>query len=721
MGNSGYVGAPYNFVPFYKDVVSVEKEQMMTHDKIEHELLTGEIAYTATAKLPIFISDGKEQPDFVKNERGEYMIPGSSMRGLIRSNAQILGLSSFDEDIDDYRLMYRNVAAGIEKKRYGEILGADIANIGDGKSVSVLKNVKAGYIEKVGSEYFIYQTEVDKISDQFGEMNYYVLSERTIAEDLRRKDTSFSYFKEHPNCLEHVMKDGFKKIQDRGRIHYKGTTNQHYTEGYYNISYDVTNTRQITAVGNPGTYKHEGYLVCTGHMNEKKSKYIIPKMDQSKEHIQISKADVDAFQIDYNKKKNTLRNNKKYYNLPENGEIKPVFYIQLNRLYFGFTPRLRLFYDYTIKNGYKQTKKPFDYAKSIFGTIYKKDNKNKNENIGYKSKVAFTDAVLCGNVNKSEESSVILGEPKPTSYLDYLVQKGGKTTYNTQGFELRGVKQYWLHKTLESYSYSNAGKNDKVFTHMKPLKEGSRFTGSVRFRNLTKAELGLLLWSICLEDDCLMNIGMGKSLGYGVIGLEDVTLKIFDTEKAYDLNQTLDWQPMMTGDIKTYIDAYKSEINGKLRGKDIDSLSSIQSFFKMHDRNLIPDNHVIRYMSIDKKEYQSRKRPLDSIDEVIKKSERSAKEKKIVEKPVIEKKIAAEKKELRSGSVYQAEIKGYQGKKVKFLIDGNYILTALENIKGIDDLNKKNMKEMLPAGKKVTVELKKIKVDNETIYKVSIQ
>lgn len=136
------------------------------------------------------------------------------------------------------------------------------------------------------------------------------------------------------------------------------------------------------------------------------------------------------------------------------------------------------------------------------------------------------------------------------------------------------------------------GKNDKVFTHMKPLKEGSRFTGSVRFRNLTKAELGLLLWSICLEDDCLMNIGMGKSLGYGVIGLEDVTLKIFDTEKAYDLNQTLDWQPMMTGDIKTYIDVYKSEINGKLRGKDIDSLSSIQAFFKMHDRNLIPGNHV---------------------------------------------------------------------------------------------------------------------------------
>ena len=31
------------------------------------------------------------------------------------------------------------------------------------------------------------------------------------------------------------------------------------------------------------------------------------------------------------------------------------------------------------------------------------------------------------------------------------------------------------------------------------------------------------------------------------------------------------------------------------------------------------------------------------------------------------------------------------------------------------------MKEMLPAGKKVTVELKKIKDDNATIYEVSIQ
>ena len=34
----------------------------------------------------------------------------------------------------------------------------------------------------------------------------------------------------------------------------------------------------------------------------------------------------------------------RFFGLPENGEIKPVFYIELDgKLYFRFTPRLRLF------------------------------------------------------------------------------------------------------------------------------------------------------------------------------------------------------------------------------------------------------------------------------------------------------------------------------------------------------------------------------------------
>ena len=529
--NNNYVGAPYNFVPFYNNVVEVDKKQMEIHGVIKDELLTGEISYSVEAKTPIFISDGKkknneEAQDFVRNERGECVIPGSSMRGLIRSNAQVLGLSSFSDDIDDYNLMYRNVAAGAEKKRYSEILGAKQVNIGAGKTLGVLTNVKAGYISKKGNEYVIYMTEVDKING-LHEMNYYVLSERKIAEDVK----SFPYFKSHPECLQHIITDGFEKKGKR----YVGTDNKsNYKMGYYQISYEVKNLRHIVAVGEQGEYSCDGCLVCSGYMNDKKAKYIIPKINKTKEYITIPKEDVRDFEIDFNRRKNTLGKNRECFKLPKDGEEKPVFYINLDdRLYFGFTPRLRLFYDHKIKDGLLQKETEFDYAKSLFGTINKK--------VGYKSKVSFTDAVLIGEVKKADEIKVIQGEPKPTSYLDYLKQKDGTTTYNKDDFELRGMKQYWLHKDIYKYKYTR--NNDNVFTCIRPLGTGSKFKGVVRFQNLTKAELGLLLWSIRLEENSLMNIGKGKAFGFGVIHVSDVRIDVFDTSKAYDLNKIIDFNP----------------------------------------------------------------------------------------------------------------------------------------------------------------------------------
>ena len=667
--NGNYVGAPYNFVPFYKDVVEVDQKQMETHGMLSDELLTGEISYSVKAETPIFIADGKKDgtkdvSEFVRNEYGIPVIPGSSMRGLIRSNAQVLGLSSFDDDIDDYNLMYRNVAAGAEKERYNKLLDSDSVTLGDGKKLSILKRVKAGYIAKKDRDYVIYMTDVDRISSQFGEMNYYVLSESSIAENMK----SFPYFKNHPECLEYIDKK------------------QEYEEKYCPISYDVTDLSRIVAVGDPEKYSKEGNLVCSGHMQGKKVKYIIPKMNQDKDYITIPKEDIEAFQIDYNRRKNTLHGHEEFYNLPKDKEIKPVFYIYLEgRMYFGFTPRLRLFYDHKIKDGFLQKKTEFDYAKSLFGTIQNK--------VGYKSKVSFTDAVLEGDVQKGEELKVILGEPKPTSYLDYLKQTDGKTTYNTDGFELRGIKQYWLHTGIKKYEYTV--NNDKVYSYIRPLKEGSVFNGSIRFQNLTQAELGLLLWSIYLDKNSLMNIGKGKAFGFGAIDITEVQLKVFDTQKAYNLDAAIDLEPFVHKDIEEYIDAYKIEINSKIQEGNIDKLNSIRTFFKMHNRNLIPDNETTRYMTItDSEEYQRRvsdNKPLPSVEDVIKMSREKYGVKTV------------EKKRISVGTPGQGEVKGYQGKKIKFYVEDNYISVAVENITGIADLTKKNMKEKLPVGTRISI------------------
>ena len=144
---TSYVGAPYNFVSFADKVYEYPADQLTAHNQMSDELVTGEISYEVKAETPMMIDDGKGR--FFRDARGRYAIPGSTMRGLIRANAQILGLSGFEDDIDDYALMYRNVAYGAEKKRYNTVLGAKQLRINDGNrsyGIGVLLNVHAGYV-----------------------------------------------------------------------------------------------------------------------------------------------------------------------------------------------------------------------------------------------------------------------------------------------------------------------------------------------------------------------------------------------------------------------------------------------------------------------------------------------------------------------------------------------------------------------------------------------
>lgn len=605
--NGGYVGAPYNFVPFNKTVIEVSSDAMPVHNVITDDLLTGEINYTITAKTDIMVDDGTGH--FHKNARNQYSIPGSTMRGLIRNNVQILGLAGFDEDIDDYRLMYRNVANGAEKKFYNEVLGSKQVSVSKGsKPVGVLTNVKGGYIVKKGSKYFIYKTTVDTLSPQLNAMNYYVVTERNIA----KKREDFPFFKENPKATQHNLNKGFQRNENKGRIQYRGDKNLDYKPDYYKVSYEVTNIKNVSKLGKPGQFSKEGYLVATGPMNDKKALYVIPELDLNKTPIEIAKADIDSFKIDFENKKNTLKRfkNMNYFNLPQKeGEYKPVFYVELNgKLYFGFTPRIRLFYEHNIKEGFLQQQKEFDYAKSIFGCI-------DGSKTGYKSKVSFSDAVIQGNGEIGDTKKLILAGPKPTSYLDYIKQSDQTMTYNQEDFELRGIKQYWLHNEMPKVEQTD---KEKAASTISPLKAGAIFEGKVRFQNLTREELGLLVWSIKLNDNSWMNVGKAKAYGYGVIAFSDIRVKVVDNKLAYSFDTDFEIDPMKAVDIAEYINGYKEEINKKLGNKKIDELPSIKDFFAMKDSTCIPNNEDIRYMSIENREYQSRKKPLKSVQNTIK-------------------------------------------------------------------------------------------------------
>lgn len=621
-GNSGrngigdYVGAPYNFVPFYDKVYQYPKDKLTAHNAVENRLVTGEITYKVTAESPIMIDDGMQQ--FFKDSRGRHAIPGSTMRGLIRNNVQVLGLCSYDDDIDDYALMYRNVANGAEKVQYNNILGSKPIPVDDGNktySLGVLLNVHAGYVFNEGGKYVIYQTVVDSIKKEFEGMNYYVLSERKIVNDYLKYGDEFSYGffrKNGKSILQHEFQE-FRHYKDRNnRDHYKGVENKNYKPYYEPVSYKVAHEKDIIAVGFPGEYKHEGYAVSTGRMNEKKAVYIVPRIDKKKESIVIPDKDVRAFRIDLKKKENTLKQfgGKEYFDLPAEGGMRPIFYIRLGEtLYFGFTPRLRLFYDHMVREGLSQKWKSgsVDYCRALFGYT----SKDKS----YKSKLSFSDAVIQEEPGYGEMKKLILAEPKPTSYLDYLKQdKNNSVTYNTEHFELRGAKQYWLHESL--VQTSGIVKNEKAASTIYPLKKGTKFIGKIRFQNLTEDELGLLLWAVRLNDGSQMNVGKAKAYGYGKISVTITEAKKLDLQNAYKTDGVLCLDPFCKIDIDSAIQNYKTEINKYLGKKTIDELPHIKDFFIMKDSGNIPKDGQTRYMSIDAKEYQKRvkeKQPLPTV------------------------------------------------------------------------------------------------------------
>lgn len=570
-----YVGAPYNFIGINEKVY--EKTEMPPHDVIDKNRKSGKVTYEIEAMMPIFVDNGNGE--FYKNCYGEAAIPGSTVRGMVRSNIQILSFSSVKDDIENGYFMYRNVANGKERKAYNEILGNKIQN-----KMSVLTNVKAGYIRKRSDHYEIVRTKADK---KMKGLNYYVLNERLIIEDRCR---GFEWIKDKFQNQEAP----FRKEIRKGKPHYIGKKNPKYHPYYMEISYKKKGDKDILAIGEPGKYDNRGYVISSGFMNEKKAFYVIPEMDEN-ETIQIPEKDINSFRRDYESRKNQVEVfDKTFFRLPETGEVKPVFYIEEGgRLYFGFTPRLRLFYQQDIYAGLKGQQKTaeLDYCKSLFGFTGEKKS--------YRSRLFFGDAEMEHSDCGQREYKIVLGNPKPTSYLDYLdAEKGNAAVTYNDAFKLRGIKQYWL---KEEITDGEEAENENIKSSMLPYMEGARFKGEVKFENLSEEELGMLLWGIALEEESQQNMGKGKPYGYGRVKIRITGLEIIKSQELYGTEQFC-LQPYgeETAYIKQYIKKAKQDMSDFL-GHDIMTDPRIKDFFAM--KEVIPSERT-RYMKLE--EYQKR-------------------------------------------------------------------------------------------------------------------
>lgn len=331
--------------------------------------------------------------------------------------------------------------------------------------------------------------------------------------------------------------------------------------------------------------------------------YIFPEADYSAVPETLSREDELSYREDWENRRNSLNAyyEPDFWKLPEEGQAKPVFYIRFEgHTYCGMSLFLRIGYRYPLSKGLPREwdDSIMDYPRAILGYANRENSQ--------RSRISFSDCTVCGDAQEMMPIPMILAGPKPSYYAGYVKPVAGKADhYNDENFQLRGFKQYWLKELVET---SVDPSKEKVATKLRPLPAGTRFAGVVRFKNLTPAELGLLLWGLRLEEGCYQTVGMGKPYGYGRIKLTIDSLTEYSIDNLYSGDICAPAGVTLTGDacdkrVEEYVQQFNREADAQLAaGKKtkptaLRKRASLKDFFWM--KSQIQSGEEFNYMNLE--------------------------------------------------------------------------------------------------------------------------
>lgn len=207
-----------------------------------------------------------------------------------------------------------------------------------------------------------------------------------------------------------------------------------------------------------------------------------------------------------------------------------------------------------------------------------------NKRIAYAGRVRISHAHLeksAGSFDTPVPLS-ILSTPKPTTTAFYLLDQAGNpdynVDYNTDNAKLRGRKVYRHHgERLNEQEYKRpAGKKDNQNRTVHDVQKlGACFTFTVQFENLADIELGALLWSLEMEG-WHHRLGLGKPLGFGSVTIRISDLKIMEPQQRYCFPsvETSGWADAKERK-ESWIKMFKEAMKARY-GKDFDKLDNIR-------------------------------------------------------------------------------------------------------------------------------------------------
>ncbi|MEH2030745.1 MAG: TIGR03986 family CRISPR-associated RAMP protein [Nostoc sp.] len=607
--------APYNFVELPDKIVAAELEtdgKLRDKNRYYSDRYTGRIECTLTTSSPLYIrcgltkeefecgTEAKDLPDFyyIDPITKKPVLPGSSLRGMLRTLVEIISFSKISSVSDYQRLFFRAVATRTDDDSLAQAYRQYINP----------NQVKAGYLKRDGDTWKIIAARENN-STSFAWVKEEYLSSTDFPE-LKRFD--------NPGYLPQDIPVSFQRItKPKGRY----------------IAEDVTIPKQYPL--------NQGRLVTSGNMKETSDSdsesirnyhcvVFAPSPNPNKTYI----IDRDAIKhycnalTEFQQKKPPF--DEKLGMLQEN---RPVFYCQPTKdnivTLFGHSPNFRIPYSPN-GDGKAATVVDFipkdlrddsiiDIAEAIFGFVRRDKPEGKEQSRA--GRIFVSDAICLSSANdifmtQGVTTPKILASPKSTTYQHYLVQpeetnaeKSKLKHYASQPTEetvIRGHKLYWHKGSNHDIQHPKSNEvKDTQTTQVKPIKSGIEFQFTIRFENLSRVEIGALMWiiNIAQNNDYRLSLGMGKPLGMGAVKIES-NLYISKRKARYtqlfnnnswETAESLDDNPDYQQFFENYI---LQELRQTARFNDIPRIQMLLAMLSWPG----PSSSKTRYMEIEREQ-----------------------------------------------------------------------------------------------------------------------
>lgn len=497
---------PYNFI-------SIDKEIDVRTDQINIGNNTGILHCSLLTKTPLAIPDtetvtrdDREHPTYkFMRLNGKPAIPGSSIRGALRSTYETLTNSCF-----------------VTLDSTGGMLSA---------RVQAKRPYNAGILKK----------KEDNTWELYGATRYRL---RCI-NGYRNKNTECRYISE-------IDCNGNRYIIDK-------TTGEEYRNGDYVgavIDREQQNCQKI--------YKknEKDYVLYVGEpiFNKKnesvfevkeRKKYLSSEIEDALERLENTLLFYrnKAINKGLGKDVGAHTGYKNFDNIYMNGSVIPIWYSEENgHLYFSFACIGRKTYENRVsdligENRIKcKSRENLCPACRMFGMAGKG-----GKDLGIGSRIKITDALAVEGSYKFKENVTIkeLGSPR-TSYRLFYSKNGEE--YDAEGTEINGRKYYWHIPQAASnasvYSVPQSIDRNKTERNMtcELIDKQSVFTFDIYYENLTTEELKQLIWLVTLGENrensnYCYKIGHGRPLGLGSakICITSMASRNWNVETGYEL------------------------------------------------------------------------------------------------------------------------------------------------------------------------------------------